>query len=126
MKQGSITGQCRQESLQDALQLRNDAGKFLHRPSAIQFLDMVRQGLNAKHPFALGIDLPRQLAAMQPEDRQILRRFLDRHFPLGRLSLSASIPRPTPVTEDRLDRIQIQRRPAAVDQRLQNSSPLTA
>jgi len=36
------TGQCLHESLQDALQLRNDAGKFLHRPSTIQFLDVLQ------------------------------------------------------------------------------------
>ena len=62
------TGQCLHESLQDALQLRNDAGKFLHRPSTIQFLNVVRHGLDAKYPLAFGIDLQRQLAAVQPED----------------------------------------------------------
>jgi hypothetical protein len=86
----------------------------------------MRHGLDAKYPLAFGIDLQRQLAAVQPEDRQIIRRFLDRYFPLGRLSFSAAIPRSAPVTENRFDRVQIQRRPAAVDQRLEDSFHPTA
>jgi hypothetical protein len=80
----------------------------------------VRHSLDAKYPFAFGIDLQRQLAAVQPEDRQIVRRFLDRHFPLSRFSFSGALPRPAPITENRLDRVPIQRRPAAVDERLQD------
>jgi hypothetical protein len=126
MKHWSIQDSACHESLQDALQLRNDAGKFLHRPSTIQFLNVVRHGLDAKYPLAFGIDLQRQLAAVQPEDRQIIRRFLDRHFPLGRLSFPAAVPWPAPVAENRFDRVQIQRCPAAVDQRLENSFHPTA
>ena len=40
-------------------------------------------GFDAKHAFAFGVNLERQLAAMQLEDRQIIRRFLDRDFPFG-------------------------------------------
>ena len=82
------------------------------------FSKTVRQfcaSLDAKHPFAFGIDLQRQLAAIQPEDRQIIRRSLDRHLPFGRPSFSGAIPRPAPVTENRFDRVQIKRCPAAVD-----------
>src|SRR2546422_3978972 len=63
---------------------------------------------------------------MQPEDRQIIRRFLDRHFPLGRFSFSGAIPRPTLVAQNRLDRVQIQWRPAAVNPRLEDSFHPTA
>src|ERR1700687_919313 len=57
---------------------------------------------------------------MQLEDRQIIRRSLDRDFPLGRLHVSWAVFRPSLVTEDGLDRRQIQRRPAAIDQRLEH------
>jgi hypothetical protein len=39
--------------------------------------------LDTEYAFALGIDLERQSAAMQLEDRQIIRRSLDRDFPLS-------------------------------------------
>ena len=63
---------------------------------------------------------------MQPEDRQIIRRFLDRHFPLGRFSFPGAIPGSAPMAENRLDRVQIQPRAAAVDQRLEDSLHPTA
>ena len=40
--------------------------------------------LDAKDAFAFSIDLQSQLAAVQLEDRQIIRRSLDRDFPFGR------------------------------------------
>jgi hypothetical protein len=39
---------------------------------------------DAKDAFAFGIDLERQLAAVQLEDCQIIRGSLDRDFPFGR------------------------------------------
>jgi hypothetical protein len=39
---------------------------------------------DAKHAFAFSIDLEGQLAAMQLEDRQIIRRSLDRDLPFDR------------------------------------------
>ena len=41
--------------------------------------------LDAKDAFAFSIDLQGQLAAVQLEDRQIIRRSLDRDFPFGPL-----------------------------------------
>ena len=38
---------------------------------------------DAKDAFAFGIDLERQLAVVQLEDRQIIRRSLDRDFALN-------------------------------------------
>src|ERR1019366_855175 len=57
---------------------------------------------------------------MQLEDRQIIRRSLDRDFPFGRLHISWTVFRPAFVSEDRLYRLQIQRRPAAIDQGLKH------
>jgi hypothetical protein len=44
---------------------------------------IVDDDLDAKHALAFGMNLQSQLAAAQLEDRQILRRFLDRYFPFG-------------------------------------------
>src|SRR5271168_4267698 len=57
---------------------------------------------------------------MQLEDRQIIRRSLDRDFPFGRLHVSRAVFRPALVAEDGLDCPQVQRRPAAIDQRLEH------
>jgi hypothetical protein len=43
----------------------------------------VDDNLDAKQALAFGINLQSQFAAMQLKDRQIIRRFLDRYFPLG-------------------------------------------
>jgi hypothetical protein len=56
-------------------------GNLLQATSAPEFLGVVDDGLNAKYPLAFGINLQSQLAAVQLEDRQIIRRFLDRYFP---------------------------------------------
>src|SRR5271166_1779202 len=56
---------------------------------------------------------------MQLEDRQIIRRSLD-DFPFGRLHVSRPVFRPALVAEDRLYRLQVQRRPATIDQRLEH------
>src|ERR1700751_3519210 len=76
-------------------------------------------GLDAKYTFAFAIDLERQPAAVQLEDRQIIGRSLDGHFPLGR-SLGLAIFRAASVSQDRLDRLQVQWGAAAVDQRLKH------
>src|ERR1700679_3315379 len=57
---------------------------------------------------------------MQLEDRQIIRRSLDRDFPFGRLHISWPVFWPALVAEDRLYGLQVQRRPAAIDQRLEH------
>src|ERR1700674_1535029 len=57
---------------------------------------------------------------MQLEDRQIIRRSLDRDFPLCRLHVSWAVFRPSLVAEDRLYRLQVQRRTATIDQGLEH------
>src|SRR5215472_15654666 len=77
-------------------------------------------GLNAKHTFAFAIDLEGQLAAVQLEDRQIIGRSLDAHFPFGRSLGSGTISRATSVSQDRLDGLEVQWRAAAVDRGLKD------
>jgi len=71
------------KAYQNGFQFRDDGRELLEGTPALQFLGVVRGSLNAKDAFAFGIDLQRQLAAVQLEDRQILHRSLDRDFPLG-------------------------------------------
>src|SRR6516162_5895036 len=76
--------------------------------------------LDAKDAFAFGIDLQGQFATAQLEDRQIIRRSLDRDFPFGRPLGSPAIFRAMPVSEDRLDGLQVQWRAAAVNEGLKH------
>src|SRR5438132_14386370 len=76
--------------------------------------------LDAKDAFAFGIDLQGQLAAVQLEDRQIIRRSLDRDFPFGRVFGSLAINRATCVSEDCLDGFQVQWGAAAVNEGLKH------
>src|SRR5215469_17912619 len=75
---------------------------------------------DAKDAFAFGIDLQRQLATVQPEDGQIIRRSLDRDLPLGRPLCSPPTFRPVLIPQDRLDGLQVQWSAAAVDQGLKH------
>src|SRR6266446_2336012 len=75
---------------------------------------------DAKHAFAFGIDLQGQLATVQLEDRQIIRRSLDRDFPFRRPSGSPAINRAMPVSEDGFDGLQVQRSTAAVNEGLKH------
>jgi hypothetical protein len=77
----------------------------------------VSHSLNAKYAFAYGINLQSQLATAQLEDRQIIRRSLDRHFPFGRPLFPFAIPWTTLVSQDGL---AVKRRTAAVNQRLKD------
>src|SRR2546427_6813916 len=81
---------------------------------------------DAKHAFAFGIDLDGQLAAVQLEDRQIIRRSLDRDFPFGRPLGSPAINRTMLVSEDRLDGLEIEGSTAAVDESLKHLVHLPA
>jgi hypothetical protein len=63
--------------------LYHDLGKLLQRTPTLELLGIVDDDLDAKHALAFGIDLQSQLTAVQLEYRQIIRRFLDRYFPLG-------------------------------------------
>src|SRR5438132_8094823 len=83
-------------------------------------------GLDAKDAFAFGIDLEGQLAAVQLEDRQIIRRSLDRDFPFGRPLGSPAINRAMLVSEDRLDGLEIEGSTAAVDESLKHLVHLPA
>jgi hypothetical protein len=75
---------------------------------------------DAKHALAFGMDLQGQLATVQLEDRQIIRRSLDRDFPFGRPLGSSAIDRAAPISEDRLDGLQVQWCTAAVNERLKH------
>jgi hypothetical protein len=57
---------------------------------------------------------------MQLEDRQMIRRFLERHFSYGRPLFPFAIPWTTLVSEDGPDGLEVQRRAAAVNQRLKH------
>src|SRR6202043_783187 len=83
-------------------------------------LGVMGNGLDTEHAFAFGIDLERQLATVQLEDRQIIRRSLDRDFPFGRPLGSPAINRAMPVSEDRLDGLQVQWSTAAIDEGLKH------
>src|ERR1700724_2828204 len=96
------------------------SGNFFQGATAVKFLGVMGNGLDTKHAFAFGIDLQRQLAAVQLEDRQIIRRSLDRDFPFGRPLGWAADFRTMLVSEDGFDSLQIERGPAAVDQRLEH------
>ena len=63
---------------------------------------------------------------MQLEDRQIIRRSLDRHFQLGRFLVPLAIFRAVLVAQDRLDRLQAQRSTTAVNQRMEHLIHLPA
>ena len=63
--------------------------------------------LDAKDAFALGIDLQSQLAAVQLEDRQIIRRSLNRDFAFGRALCWPAIFRTMLVSEDGFDGLEI-------------------
>ena len=118
--------ECIHKTLKDALQTGNDLGKLLQRSSTVQLLGVVSHRLNAKHAFAFGIDLQSQLAAVQLEDRQIIRRSLDRDFPRGGVPFPFVIFPTMPVSEDGPDGLQVQRRAAAVNQRLKHLLHLSA
>ncbi|HUE00901.1 MAG TPA: hypothetical protein VMR62_15125 [Bryobacteraceae bacterium] len=71
------------EPLENGFRFGHNLGKPLQRTSAPEFLGIVDDHLDAKDAFAFGLDLQSQLAAVQLEDRQIIRRSLDRDFPFG-------------------------------------------
>src|ERR1700692_1236301 len=71
------------KSFQNFLGLHHDPGKVLQRTPALELLSMVDDDLDAKHALAFAINLQSQLATVQLDYRQIIRRFLDRYFPLG-------------------------------------------
>src|SRR6516225_8087101 len=76
--------------------------------------------LDAKYALAFGINLERQPAAVQLEDRQIIHRSLDRYFPLSVLGLALAIFRPVLVAHDGLDGAYVERHAAAVNQGLKD------
>src|ERR1700761_3020693 len=71
------------KSLQNFFSLHHDQGKLFQLTSALELLSVVDDNLDAKHALAFGINLQSQLATVHLEYRQIIRRFLDRYFPLG-------------------------------------------
>jgi hypothetical protein len=73
---------------------------------------------DAEDAFAFGVDLEGQPAAVQLEDGQIIARSVDRDLPFGRALGAPAIFRAVLVTQDGFDGLQVQGRPAAVDQGL--------
>src|SRR3954452_19601439 len=96
------------------------SGNLSNERPQLSFARVMGDGLEAKHAFAFGIDLQSQLAAVQLEDRQIIRRSLDCDFPFGRRFVSETILRATLVSENRLDGLQVQRSTAAVNEGLKH------
>jgi hypothetical protein len=76
--------------------------------------------LDTKDAFAFGIDLERQLATVQLEDRQIIRRSLDRDLPFGRPRCAPAIFGTMLVSEDGFDGFQVEWPTTAVDQGLKH------
>ena len=110
-------------SLQNALRVRNDLRKFLQRTSTPEYLRIVDHRLDAKYALAFGINLQSQLAAVQLEDRQIIRRSLDRDFPFSRFLFPLAIFRTALVAQYCFDCFQVQQHAAAVNQRLKGLGP---
>src|SRR5467141_1347418 len=81
----------------------NEAGEVLQRASAAELPRIMGYCLDAKYALAFAIDLQRQPAAMQLEDRQFVDRSLERDFPLGALALALTIFRPVLIAHDGLD-----------------------
>src|SRR3984893_15593970 len=105
---------------QHAFQSPHHLGELLQRATAVELARVMSNRLDAKDAFAFAIDLQSQLAAVQLEDRQIIGRSLDRDLPFGRPLGSTADFRTMLVSEDGLDGLQIERRAAAVDQRLKH------
>src|SRR3984893_4113697 len=99
---------------------RTISGNFSSPVSTSEFLDVVSDGLHPKHAFAFGIDLQRKQAATQFENRQIIHRSLDRHFPGHPLLSSCSLGWTTLDPQDGLDLFHIQGTPASIDQSLKH------
>src|SRR3954454_11105054 len=76
--------------------------------------------LDAKDAFTFGVDLQGQLATVQLEDRQIIRRSLDRDFPFGRALGPPATFRAMPGSDDRLDGFEVQWRATAVNEGLKH------
>jgi hypothetical protein len=66
------------ESLKHAPQPTDDLGEVMQQAPTVELSNILSYSLNAKYALAFGIDLQRQLAAVQLEDCQIIRRSLDR------------------------------------------------
>src|SRR5438045_7648428 len=88
--------------------------------AAIEFCGVVGNRLDAKDAFAFGVDLQGQLATVQLEDRQIIRRSLDRDFPFGRALGPPATFRAMPGSDDRLDGFEVQWRATAVNEGLKH------
>src|SRR5208337_1892156 len=90
------------------------------RIGTLECSNVMSDSLDTKYAFAFGIDLQDQLAAMQLEDSQIIRRSLDRDFPFGRPHAAWTVFWPALVAEDCLYRLQVKLRPAPIDQGLEH------
>src|SRR5215831_3753632 len=96
------------------------SGNISNETTAVELARVMGNCFDAKDAFAFGIDLQSQLATVQLEDGQIIRRSLDRDLPFGRPLCWPAIFRPVLIAQDRLDGLQVQWGAAAVDQRLKH------
>jgi hypothetical protein len=79
----------------------------------------LHDGFDAQDPFAVGIDLQGELAEMDFEHREIIRRFLDQDSPARRLALPFPIAGTLLRAQQSLDLIQAEGPAVAVDERLE-------
>jgi hypothetical protein len=111
------------ESLEHALQSADDRGEVVQQAPTVELSDVISDSLDAKSALAFWNRSSKPTcrnAAMQLEDCQIIRRSLDRDLPFGRPHGAWTVFRPALIAEVRLDRVQVQRRSAAIDQSLEN------
>ena len=66
----------------------------------MEYLRIVQDGFDAEYTFAFGIDLQRQIAAMQFEDRQIIRRSLERDLPFRQPTFTFAISGPVRIAQN--------------------------
>src|SRR6266478_4270018 len=108
-------------STPERFQRRGDQGEAEKQPNLRACPEIIESTFDrVKYWFTTDIDLEGQLATVQLEDRQIIRRSLDRDFPFGRPLGSPAINRAMPVSEDRLDGLQIQGSAAAISEGLKH------
>src|SRR3990172_6288674 len=74
------TAQSIQEAVQDFFQAQDNFGEPGQRATAVQFLGIVNNDLNAQDAFVFGIHLGGDLSEVELEDRQVIRRSLEHIF----------------------------------------------
>ena len=99
-------------------------GKPIQHSSTAQIFGVVNNRLEAKYVLALGVRLESQLAKVQFEDRQVVRRCLDHHFQSRRFALAVPVGTSFP-SEDGLQALYVQPCARPIDQPLEDLLPLS-